>query len=349
MHELQLQETPDYVRSSLAAAMIMGFRNGRFFRNARLQCVNLLMTYKDGCRANCSYCGLSRRRVYEKHQSFIRVEWPAYLLDNIISAISERNAKIRRICISMITHPEACSDTEIMVKRIRERLDTQISLLLSPTVLSREHLITYRNLGVDRVGIAIDAATPALFEKHRGESCNGPHQWEHYWHIFEESVDVFGQGNAGAHFIVGLGESEREMCAAIEHAHTLGGVTHLFSFYPESGSRMQNTPPPPIGTYRRIQIFRYLCDTNRITLADLGFDEEGHIRSLGLDETTMDSVIASGEPFKTSGCPDNETGVVACTRPFGNSPPGDEVRNLPYEPDVHDIERIRHELWTYSY
>ena len=34
--------SPEYVRLSLAAAMTLGFAEGRFYRNARLGCINLL-------------------------------------------------------------------------------------------------------------------------------------------------------------------------------------------------------------------------------------------------------------------------------------------------------------------
>ncbi len=61
----------------------------------------------------------------------------------------------------------------------------------------------------------------------------------------EEAVEVFGRGNVGVHFIVGLGETEREMVEAIQRAHDLGVPTHLFSFFPEEGSLLENRPQPP--------------------------------------------------------------------------------------------------------
>jgi biotin synthase len=47
------------MRISLAAAMTLGYEPGVFFRGARLHCINLLLTYPEGCRARCAYCGLS--------------------------------------------------------------------------------------------------------------------------------------------------------------------------------------------------------------------------------------------------------------------------------------------------
>ncbi|EMR74670.1 hypothetical protein MBGDF03_01269 [Thermoplasmatales archaeon SCGC AB-540-F20] len=50
------KESPEYLRTSLAAAMTLGFKNGRFYRNAKLPCINLLLTYNSGCAGNCGYC-----------------------------------------------------------------------------------------------------------------------------------------------------------------------------------------------------------------------------------------------------------------------------------------------------
>ena len=61
--ETLVRESPEYVRLSLAADMSLGFRRGRFWRDARMTCVNLLLAYEDGCKANCAYCGLARERV----------------------------------------------------------------------------------------------------------------------------------------------------------------------------------------------------------------------------------------------------------------------------------------------
>ncbi|MCK5264403.1 MAG: hypothetical protein KAR03_02255, partial [Candidatus Thorarchaeota archaeon] len=74
-----VRESPSYVRTSLAAAMTMGKIPGKFYRDAKLYCINLLLTYDEGCHARCAYCGLSGSREIENEwtdSSFIRVEWP---------------------------------------------------------------------------------------------------------------------------------------------------------------------------------------------------------------------------------------------------------------------------------
>jgi biotin synthase-related radical SAM superfamily protein len=108
-----IEESPEYLRMSLAAAMTLGFKPGVFYRNARLYCINLLLTYSNGCAAKCGYCGLSGKRpgMYGD-KSFIRVTWPTHTLEDIIARISDRQDRIKRICISMITNKRSIADTE---------------------------------------------------------------------------------------------------------------------------------------------------------------------------------------------------------------------------------------------
>ncbi len=338
-------ESPEYLRMSLAAAMTLGFKKGLFYRNAKLYCINLLLTYRGGCAARCAYCGLSNKRpgTYEK-KSFIRVTWPTYSLDDIIERISTRLDTVKRICISMITNKKCIKDTETVCARLRSSFDVPVSLLISPTLLRYEDLVNYKKAGADKIGVAIDLATPALFDRFRGSGVGGPHKWETYWKCLEDCLEIFGKGNAGPHFMVGMGETEQEMCGAIQRAKDLGGTTHLFSFYPENNSMMSNDPPPPMDQYRRIQVARYLIDTDQCRAERFAFDPDtGRISDFGLPQEELDAVIDSGEPFRTSGCRGYD-GEVACNRPFANSRPGPEMRNYPFPPEPADIPHIRRQM-----
>ena len=94
-----------------------------------------------------------------------------------------------------------------------------------------------RDAGADKIGVAIDLATPELFDHYRGSGVGGPHSWKRYWQCLGESLDIFGRGMAGAHFMVGMDETEQDMCRAMQQVHDMGGNTHLFSFFPEGGRR----------------------------------------------------------------------------------------------------------------
>ena len=338
-------ESPEYLRTSLAAALTLDFRPGRFYRNARLHCINLLMTYGEGCRGNCAYCGLSRaRNVEEKDQTFIRVDWPTYSLDEVVKRIAVKGDRIQRICVSMITNRRAVEDLKTILRRIRARLDTPISLLVTPTILKPSDFEAFRELGADQIGVAVDAATPELFDKWRGREVKGPHRWDQYWETFETALGIFGPNGAGVHLIVGLGETEEEMIRTIGRAKRMGGGTHLFSFFPEAGSQMEDRSPPPMGQYRRVQLARFLIDEGISDVDGFRFDGDGRLTDLGMSEREVMEVVETGVPFMTSGCPGRD-GEVACNRPYGNSPPGPDLRNYPFRPNEDDVERIKRQLW----
>lgn len=338
------RESPEYVRMSLAAAMTLGFKRGLFYRNARLHCVNLLLTYPQGCVGKCAYCGLAGTRSGDySGKSFIRVQWPTCSLEETIERISDRRDRVKRICVSMITQRQAVEDTREICRRLRSSFDIPVSLLICPTLLGRRDLLGFQEAGADKIGVAVDLATADLFERYRGRGVRGPHKWETYWRCLSDSLEIFGKGNAGAHFMVGMGETEKEMCAAMQRVRDMGGGTHLFSFYPEGNSRMAGHPPPPMDTYRRIQLARYLIDES-ISRADrFAFDPAGRIEAFGLYADRLDEVIDTGAPFRTSGCVGRD-GQVACNRPFGNSPPGPDIRNYPFPPTPADIARIRTQM-----
>jgi lipoyl synthase len=338
------KESPEYLRMSLAAAMTLGFKQGLFYRNAKLYCINLLLTYDEGCAARCAYCGLAKNRpgTYTK-KSFIRVTWPEYSLDEIIDGISNRQDRVKRICISMLTNIRSVKDTKEICKRLRSSFDIPVSLLISPTILRYEDLVDFKTAGADKIGVAIDLATKELFEKFRGDGVKGPHKWERYWECLADSIKVFGEGNAGSHFMTGMGETEKEMCEAMQRVKNMGGTTHLFSFFPEAGSPMSDHPMPDMAQYRRIQITRYLIDNSMSNISRFRFDDAEQITEFGLSRTEIEKLIEPGEPFRTSGCTGYD-GDVACNRPYANSRPGPDIRNFPFKPEEADITRIKKQM-----
>jgi len=337
-------ESPQYMRMSLAAAMTLGFQPGLFYRNARLYCINLLLTYTKGCAARCSYCGLSNIRPgAPSGRSFIRVAWPAYSLENIVQRIAERRNAVKRICVSMLTNNRSVEDARKVCALLRSSFDIPVSVLVSPTVMVPEDLAAFRSAGADKIGVAIDLATPGLFDRYRGSGAGGPHRWERYWGCLSDAVEVFGEGNAGAHFMVGMGETEEEMSEAIQRVRDMGGRTHLFSFFPEADSVMSDHPQPPMDQYRRIQLARFLIDKKVNRAEKFTFGAHGQIVDFGTSGDMLEQIIDSGEAFRTSGCAGYD-GEVACNRPYANSRPGPGIRNFPFSPNKTDISRIRKQM-----
>ncbi len=339
-------ESPDYVRTSLAAAMTLGFVFGQFRRDARLTGLNLLLTYADGCLGHCSYCGLAgdRETPRDEKQTFIRVDWPAYALDDVIARTRALPVSpLKRVCVSMITHRRAFADMNAVIRRMRAEVPLPVSALISPTLLKdpRTQLADTKAAGADMVGVAVDAALPELFERHRGAQVHGPHRWDHYWECTTAAVEVFGRNKVGVHLIVGLGETEREIIEAIQRAQDLGAQTHLFSFFPEGGTALRRWPQPSYGQYRRVQLARHIINEDYGRADLMAFNEAGQVIDFGVEY--LDEIVDEGTPFMTSGCPGND-GVVACNRPFGNERPSRPFRNYPFTPDVEDVALIRLQL-----
>jgi biotin synthase len=338
------RESPEYLKLSLAAAMTLGFMPGRFWRNARMTCVNLLLHYENGCSANCSYCGLSRDRIADE-RTFIHVPWPLESLDVIIERLNLSQIA-RRSCISMITHKRACEDTLSITRRLNKETSLPVSILLNPGITDKYYLEELKKAGAEKIGIAVDAATQYLFEKHRGRGVKGPHKWDAYWERFSEAIDVFGKNNVGSHFISGLGEREEDLVRCFQKIRDLGGVNHLFSFFPEQGSRLEKIEPPPLDVYRRIQIACDIIDKKMASFQDFRFDPEtGKILDFGVSGEVLNDLIDSGEPFRTRGCK-NSCGEVDCNRPFGNSYPGPNLRNYPFPTTREDIDLIRTQIFS---
>jgi len=338
-------QSPEYVKMSHATAISLGLMAGRMYRGAVNRCVNLLVHYPEGCSANCAYCGLAKRRpgTYEE-KSFIHVEWPIYPTDEVIDAINKAPSYVKRSCISMITNGKCRHDTLVLAHRLKKETSIPISVLISPSILKKEDLVGMKDAGVDKVGVAIDLATPELFDRYRGSGVSGPHKWEKYWEIFTAGLEVFGKFQVGAHLMVGMGETEKDLVSLMDSVWQMGGVNHLFSFFAEQGSSLAARPQPPWPNYLRIQLARYLIEHGLSGFDDMNFDGFGCIIDFGLGPNKVDEIIKLGAPFMTTGClgPD---GKVACNRPFGNCLPEVKQWNYPYTPNDEELTLIRENIF----
>ena len=63
---------------------------------------------------------------------------------------------------------------------------------------------------------------------------------------FEATVDaLLGRERFGAHIIVGMGETEHDILTLVQRLVDMGGHSHMFCFFPESGSLMDHLPATP--------------------------------------------------------------------------------------------------------
>lgn len=344
--------SPDYVQVSTAAAISLGLMGGKMHRCSCTHCLNLLLTYPEGCRANCAYCGLARHREADRDyadRNFIRVDWPAVPMAEIVDIVKRQGPKtsFHRMCISMITHPNSDADTVTVLKTWTDRIDPSdipVSILSNPTTMSRADVVRLKELGADMFTVAFDAATPDIFERTRGKTVDGPHHWEKYWEVMGHARDVFGPEKIGVHLIAGMGETEAEMLAMVQKVKDMGGHSHMFSFFPESGSLMDHLPATPRDQWRRVQLGRYLIDYRGVRVEHMRFDDRGRVTDFGLPRADLERVVDAGIAFRTSGCPGKVAeDVSACDRPYGDSPPSN-IASYPFQPNKRDVAKIRRQL-----
>ncbi|MDA8213541.1 MAG: radical SAM protein [Clostridia bacterium] len=336
-------ESPKYIQTSLAAAITLKLKKGKFYREARLNCLNLLLSYESGCKGRCAYCGLAKDRITRVDEStFIRVKWPKYEFEEILRQAKKEQDNLKRVCVAMVTNPRALDDCNYLVRRLKEDTGLLISALVTPTLIrNKSQIAELKENGADSLGIAVDTATEKLFERFRGLGVQGPHHWAHYWQVVQDAVDVFGANNVSVHLIVGLGETEAEMVEVIQRVYQLKAIPHLFAFYPEKGSPLEMLGQPPIGQYRRIQLARYLIVNGLDHRGQMKFNSAGQLTAFGIN---IEPTVNTGLPFMTSGCRDLQ-GEVACNRPYGNERPGELLYNYPFRPTGEDLELIRKQLW----
>ena len=170
-------QSPEYVQTSLAAAMALGYRRAAFRRDSYTTGLNLLLTYPQGCAASCAFCGLSRRREVEpEKRTFIRVDWPTHPVDDVITRLNQNSDRLQRVCVSMITHRGAFDDMNTVIRRFHTESDRPISALIGPTLIrDLSRLAEIKEAGADIVTVAVDVATPELFDRYRGRGIGGPH------------------------------------------------------------------------------------------------------------------------------------------------------------------------------
>ncbi|MBM4401531.1 MAG: hypothetical protein FJ045_06240 [Crenarchaeota archaeon] len=191
--------------------------------------------------------------------------------------------------------------------------------------------------GVDRIGIALDAATEKLFSEVKGSSASGPYTWENQFRQLHKALEVFGKGKVSTHLIVGLGETENDVISLIQRCVDMDVLPALFAFTPIRGTTLEKKPQPLIEVYRRIQLARHLIVNGRARSEDMRFDGAGCLTEYGVEKATLKWIVETGKPFLTSGCPD-------CNRPFYNEKPSGPIYNYPRNICLEEIEAIKQQL-----
>jgi lipoyl synthase len=341
-----VNESPEWVRISMASAIALRFRSGRFTRDFEFGGINLLLNYEDGCRSDCGYCGLARTRpgTYED-KSFIRVEWPLVRTDELVDRMAARQEQMTRLCISMVTHPHAYRDTLDISERIVARVAAPLSILVAPPTLNRTKLERFKTAGVDMIGIGLDAVTEDLFRRIRTDVPAGGAglSWAKYWEVVNDAREIFGPWKVNCHTLVGLGETDRDLIGTFTRLRDREIFSYLFCFNPEPDSRMADHPKSPLRRWRRIQLAKHLIETEGFVASQFAFDADDNLAVLDGDAEVVERSIESGIPFMTNGCP-GAGGEPGCTRPYGSYRPSEPFRDFPFVPDSEDLSGIRSDI-----
>ena len=173
-------KSPEYVQLSNAAAITLGIMGGRMHRCECTRCLNLLLTYPEGCRANCAYCGLARHREAERDyadRNFIRVDWPAVPMTDIVDIVAKdpENSPFHRMCISMITHPQSEQDTFTVLEQWTDKIDPDaipVSILSNPTTMTRDDVQRTKDLGADIFTVASMQRRPSCSTARAAKACS---------------------------------------------------------------------------------------------------------------------------------------------------------------------------------
>jgi len=314
-----LRHLPKSVRVSLGSAMVLELLNGKL---DAMPTTAYLLTYRgDKCIANCGFCPQARGSR-GRADMLSRVSWPVFPTRHVVNGIEKavRDGQIRRVCLQALNYPEVFLHLLAFVKAIYSRVKVPISISCQP--LNRENMQRLAEVGVERIGIPLDAATEELFDRVKGRLVGGPYVWEEQFKLLSEAVEIFGKGKVSTHLIVGLGETEREMVETVQRCVNMGVLPALFAFTPILGTALKDNPQPPVSVYRRVQLARHLIFRGIARCEDMGFDEEDCISGFGVDEEVLTGIIQTGEPFRTSGCPN-------CNRPYYNEKPSGPIYNYP--------------------
>jgi lipoyl synthase len=325
---------PLQVRVSVGSAIVLGLLDGKL---DAAPTTAYLMTYKTGkCSANCGFCPQARGSQ-SKTELLSRVSWPTFPTKKVLLALSDsvKTGKICRVCIQALNYPEVFSHLQALVKEIK--LSSSVAVSVSCQPLNTKNIRLLKDAGVDRLGIALDAATAELFDRVKGKGAGGSYSWEGVYGLLKEAIAVFGKGNVSTHLIVGLGETEKDAALFIQGCVDLGVLPAIFAFTPIRGTALETQKPPPLKSYRRIQLARYLIVNGKIRFADLQFDVEGRICGFGVNPTVLDEAVELGVAFQTSGCKD-------CNRPYYNEKPSGPIYNYPRKPTKQEIAKIKSDL-----
>ncbi len=324
------------IRLSIGTAVILGLELA-FMNKDNAPTTAYLQTYHPGrCAANCKFCAQARDSD-AKVDKIARGLYLPYAAELVISRLKKATERkfIKRICIQTMNYPKLMDELLWLVKRLNSEVSAPISVSIYS--ISAEQIKLLKEAGAQKIIVPIDAANEKIFDEIKGAKTAGPYRWKSHFSTLENALQIMGKGNVGTHLMVGLGETEEEAINLLEKLDSMGIYCGLFAFTPIPGTQLEKMEPPSIASYRRIKLANFLIYNNLTDANKIRFNENGEIVDFGIKQEELDKVIAKGEPFLTSGCPD-------CNRPFANETPEKTIYNYPNLPKKMDIGEIKKQI-----
>ena len=323
------------IRVSIGSASVLGLYESNRFKDVPTTCY--IMTYKDGhCTANCGFCPQARESG-SSIELLSRVSWPIFSFKEFLTKLNYLlpTKRFKRICIQTLNYVQNFQDLIELVSQIRKNCEIPISVAIPP--MSREKLEQLKLIGVERVGIALDAATPEIFETIKGRKVKGPYNWESHLQNLKDALDIFSEGFVTTHLIVGLGETSEDFLKMIKNLHELKIKVSLFAFMPIKGTKLENLQQPEVLNFRKIQLGRYLLIHDIKNLNDFTFNNIGDLIKFNLNKRDLWNLIDNTDAFLTSGC-------SGCNRPYYTSKPSGPIYNYPRNLSSNEKEAIYESL-----
>jgi len=316
------------IRASIATLAKLGLIDLRI--SIPMETMYLLQYSENGCLARCRFCPQSIINTADK-KFLSRVTWHVIPLDRLVNSILTNGSWIKRICIQSIMKKGFVQEIIDIIRYFR-RNNIEIPISVAITPISMRYLYMLKELGVDYLGIGLDAISPKVFK-----GMNKPYTWNVYMDFIEKSLHVFGKKHVTVHLIIGLGETPSETIDLIHRLIKLGANIALFAYTPLKGLRLP-VKRPDTSYYRAIQILiHYLY--KGYSPSDIVYIDNGRIIvKKKIIEAILENIDEYLEVFLTLGCP-------YCNRPYYNESPKGPFYNYYSKDHVkRHIVDLRHEL-----
>jgi biotin synthase len=252
-----------------------------------------------------------------------RVIWPAYQAEQVAREIkgAVEAKKISRACLQVVNKDAAVNQARRMLAQLKEV--SQVPVCISGNIESPEEGQRLIEAGADKIGISLDCASEAIYQRSKGGS------FHRQLKLIADTAKLI-PGRVTTHLIVGLGETEEEMIRVIDQMLNWGVTVGLFAFTPVKGTKDQDKEPPALEQYRRVQAALFLLEHRLAGITNFTFTN-GRLTGYGMAEEELSKHLSAGKAFQTTGCPD-------CNRPYYNEKPGGVIYNYPRPLTEEEIE-----------